>query len=148
MFTGIIEELGDVTAWERTGDAARITVHAPLAVSDASHGDSISVSGAAGPVVHPWYLLWGGVVLAATRLGRRSMEAMIWVSLFLVTYGVVDATLANGTWALGVTVAVWMLVRMLLQRRGTDPGDPTDLLDRNRDLRAVSRQRSTSSALG
>ncbi len=45
MFTGIIEELGDVTAWERTGDAARITVHAPLAVSDASHGDSISVSG-------------------------------------------------------------------------------------------------------
>lgn len=45
MFTGIIEELGEVTAWQPTADAARITVRAPLAVSDASHGDSISVSG-------------------------------------------------------------------------------------------------------
>lgn len=45
MFTGIIEELGEVLALERTADAARLTVRAPLAVSDASHGDSISVSG-------------------------------------------------------------------------------------------------------
>jgi riboflavin synthase len=45
MFTGIIEELGEVTAWQPTADAARITVRAPLAVSDARHGDSISVSG-------------------------------------------------------------------------------------------------------
>lgn len=45
MFTGIIEELGEVTAWQQDGDAARITVRAPLAVSDARHGDSISVSG-------------------------------------------------------------------------------------------------------
>ncbi|WP_285113950.1 riboflavin synthase [Leifsonia sp. fls2-241-R2A-40a] len=45
MFTGIIEELGEVTAVERTDDAARITVRGPLAVSDARHGDSISVSG-------------------------------------------------------------------------------------------------------
>ena len=45
MFTGIIEELGEVVAWERGADAARITVRAPLAVSDAKHGDSISVSG-------------------------------------------------------------------------------------------------------
>jgi len=45
MFTGIIEELGEVTAWTPSADAARITVRAPLAVSDAGHGDSISVSG-------------------------------------------------------------------------------------------------------
>jgi riboflavin synthase len=45
MFTGIIEELGEVTAWEATTDAARITIHAPLAASDATHGASISVSG-------------------------------------------------------------------------------------------------------
>ena len=45
MFTGIITELGSVTAWEATDDAARITVHAPLAAADAAHGDSISVSG-------------------------------------------------------------------------------------------------------
>jgi riboflavin synthase len=45
MFTGIIEELGEVVAWDTTSDAARVTVKAPLAVSDAKHGDSISVSG-------------------------------------------------------------------------------------------------------
>jgi len=45
MFTGIIEELGTVTDWAPHAGAARITVRAPLAVSDAKHGDSISVSG-------------------------------------------------------------------------------------------------------
>jgi len=45
MFTGIIEELGEVTAVDRGPDAARVTVRGPLAVSDARHGDSISVSG-------------------------------------------------------------------------------------------------------
>ncbi|MBB2975689.1 riboflavin synthase [Microbacterium endophyticum] len=45
MFTGIIEEVGTVTAVESSGDGVRLTVRAPLAVSDASHGDSIAVSG-------------------------------------------------------------------------------------------------------
>jgi riboflavin synthase len=45
MFTGIIEELGEVVAWERAGDSGRLTLRAPLAVSDAKHGDSISVDG-------------------------------------------------------------------------------------------------------
>ncbi|MET0480550.1 MAG: riboflavin synthase [Mycetocola sp.] len=45
MFTGIIEEIGEVTVVDRTPDAARITVRGPLAVTGAKHGDSISVSG-------------------------------------------------------------------------------------------------------
>jgi riboflavin synthase len=45
MFTGIIEELGEIVAWEPTADAARVTVKGPKAVEDAKHGDSISVSG-------------------------------------------------------------------------------------------------------
>jgi len=45
MFTGIIEEQGAVTAVTPSGDGVRVTVRAPLAVSDAGHGDSISVSG-------------------------------------------------------------------------------------------------------
>jgi riboflavin synthase len=45
MFTGIIQELGSVVAWDASADAARITVRAPLAAADAAHGDSISVSG-------------------------------------------------------------------------------------------------------
>lgn len=45
MFTGIVEEIGDVTAVEPSGDGVRLTVRAPKAVSDAGHGDSIAVSG-------------------------------------------------------------------------------------------------------
>lgn len=45
MFTGIIEEIGEVVAVEPSGDGVRITVRAPKAVSDAGHGDSIAVSG-------------------------------------------------------------------------------------------------------
>ncbi|MCU1552342.1 MAG: riboflavin synthase [Glaciihabitans sp.] len=49
MFTGIIEELGEVTAWVPTSDAARLTVRAPIAVSDAKHGDSILSAASASP---------------------------------------------------------------------------------------------------
>ena len=46
MFTGIIEERGRVVGWEHTADGgARLTVEAPIAASDARHGDSIAVSG-------------------------------------------------------------------------------------------------------
>lgn len=45
MFTGIIEEHGTVTAVAPSGDGVRLTVRAPLAVSDAHQGDSIAVSG-------------------------------------------------------------------------------------------------------
>ena len=45
MFTGIVEEIGAVTAVEPSGDGVRLTVHSPKTVSDAGHGDSISVSG-------------------------------------------------------------------------------------------------------
>lgn len=45
MFTGIIEEIGEITAVQPSGDGVRVTVRAPKAVSDAAHGDSISVSG-------------------------------------------------------------------------------------------------------
>ncbi|HXR45790.1 MAG TPA: riboflavin synthase [Pseudolysinimonas sp.] len=45
MFTGLIEEIGEVLAWDRSGDSARLTVRAPIASSDAQHGDSISVDG-------------------------------------------------------------------------------------------------------
>jgi riboflavin synthase len=52
MFTGIVEELGEVTAWQELADAARITVRGPLVTSDAGHGDSIAVNGVCLTVVH------------------------------------------------------------------------------------------------
>jgi riboflavin synthase len=45
VFTGIIEELGEVVDFAATAAGARLTVRAPGAVLDAAHGDSISVSG-------------------------------------------------------------------------------------------------------
>jgi riboflavin synthase len=45
MFTGIIEELGEITAIETLSDAARFTVRGPLVTSDATHGASIAVNG-------------------------------------------------------------------------------------------------------
>lgn len=45
MFTGIVEEIGEVLAVEPSGDGVRVRVRGPRAVSDAGHGDSISVSG-------------------------------------------------------------------------------------------------------
>ena len=45
MFTGIVEELGEVVALEKLGDAARLTVRGPLVTTSAASGDSIAVSG-------------------------------------------------------------------------------------------------------
>lgn len=45
MFTGIVEELGEVLAIEELADAARIVVRGPLVTEDARHGDSIAVNG-------------------------------------------------------------------------------------------------------
>ncbi|MBW4720960.1 riboflavin synthase [Saccharothrix obliqua] len=45
MFTGIVEELGEVVAVEDLPDAARVTIAGPLVTGDAKHGDSIAVNG-------------------------------------------------------------------------------------------------------
>jgi len=45
MFTGIVEELGEVVALEPAGDSALLTVRGPLVVSDAVRGASIAVNG-------------------------------------------------------------------------------------------------------
>jgi riboflavin synthase len=45
MFTGIIEDLGEVEAVERVGDFARVHVRTEKASEDAHNGDSIAVNG-------------------------------------------------------------------------------------------------------
>ncbi|MGQ7310696.1 riboflavin synthase [Microbacterium arabinogalactanolyticum] len=45
MFTGIIEEIGEIAGITPSGDGWRLTVRAPKAASDAVHGESIAVSG-------------------------------------------------------------------------------------------------------
>ncbi len=45
MFTGIVEELGEITAVEDLGDSARLVIRGPVVAVDARHGDSIAVNG-------------------------------------------------------------------------------------------------------
>ncbi len=45
MFTGIVEELGEVVNVEHLAEAARLTVRGPRVTADVAHGDSIAVNG-------------------------------------------------------------------------------------------------------
>jgi riboflavin synthase len=45
VFTGIVEELGEVTAIENLGDASRFRLRGPVVTEGAGHGDSIAVNG-------------------------------------------------------------------------------------------------------
>ncbi|MGW5345102.1 riboflavin synthase [Streptomyces sp. NPDC004050] len=45
MFTGIVEELGEVTAVEQLSEASRFRLRGPLVTDGAKHGDSIAVNG-------------------------------------------------------------------------------------------------------
>jgi riboflavin synthase len=45
MFTGIVEELGEVLTLDRDRESARITVQGPLVATDIGHGQSVAVNG-------------------------------------------------------------------------------------------------------
>ncbi|MEU8837744.1 riboflavin synthase [Streptomyces roseus] len=45
MFTGIVEELGEVTAVEELSEASRFRLRGPVVTDGAKHGDSIAVNG-------------------------------------------------------------------------------------------------------
>ena len=45
MFTGIVEELGQVVTLDRAAEPARLTIAGPAVTADARHGDSIAING-------------------------------------------------------------------------------------------------------
>lgn len=45
MFTGIVEELGEVVSLERLGDSARLRLRGALTTDGLGHGDSVAVNG-------------------------------------------------------------------------------------------------------
>lgn len=75
MFTGIVEELGEVVAVEELGDSSRLTVRGPLVTSDAGHGDSIAVNGVCLTVVTRQDGVFTADVMAET-LHRSSLAAL------------------------------------------------------------------------
>ena len=75
MFTGIVEELGEVTGVEEQTDAARLTIRGPQVVAGARHGDSIAVNGVCLTVVETDGTSFTADVMAET-LARSSLGAL------------------------------------------------------------------------
>lgn len=75
MFTGIVEELGEVTAVEKLGDSSRFRLRGPVVTEDAKHGDSIAVNGVCLTVVDFGDGEFTADVMAET-LNRSSLGAL------------------------------------------------------------------------
>ncbi|MFF7182555.1 riboflavin synthase [Streptomyces sp. NPDC008121] len=75
MFTGIVEELGEVTAVEQLEDASRFRLRGPLVTEGAKHGDSIAVNGVCLTVVEFGDGEFTADVMAET-LKRSSLGAL------------------------------------------------------------------------
>ncbi|MEL5954539.1 riboflavin synthase [Streptomyces sp. CLV115] len=75
MFTGIVEELGEVTAVEKLADASRFRLRGPVVTEGAKHGDSIAVNGVCLTVVDLGDGEFTADVMAET-LDRSSLGAL------------------------------------------------------------------------
>jgi riboflavin synthase len=75
VFTGIVEELGDVVAIEELGDASRFRLRGPVVTEGARHGDSIAVNGVCLTVVDFGDGEFTADVMAET-LDRSSLGAL------------------------------------------------------------------------
>ncbi|GGY74171.1 riboflavin synthase [Streptomyces omiyaensis] len=75
MFTGIVEELGEVVAVEQLQDASRFRLRGPLVTEGARHGDSIAVNGVCLTVVETGDGEFTADVMAETLL-RSSLGAL------------------------------------------------------------------------
>ena len=75
MFTGIVEELGEVTALTDLGDSVRLTLRGPTVVDGVRHGDSIAVNGVCLTVVDADEQTFTADVMRET-LDRSSLGAL------------------------------------------------------------------------
>ncbi|MFJ9812468.1 riboflavin synthase [Streptomyces sp. NPDC101158] len=75
MFTGIVEELGEVVAVEQLEDASRFRLRGPVVTEGARHGDSIAVNGVCLTVVEFGDGEFTADVMAET-LKRSSLGAL------------------------------------------------------------------------
>lgn len=126
IFEWIMVLLGMPRAWtlvpvplmQSVGGLLGVLTIAYLALRVAPRRPMAAASGAflalclGGPVIHPWYMLWGGVLLGATRVSRRWAQVSVWVTTFFVLYSTIDAAFSNGVWALGLTAAAWTVWRI------------------------------------
>lgn len=76
MFTGIVEELGEVVAVENLDDSSLLRLRGPLVTEGAKHGDSIAVNGVCLTVVETADGQFTADVMAET-LSRSSLGALV-----------------------------------------------------------------------
>ncbi len=78
MFTGIVEEMGEVLAVREDAEVVVFTVRGPTVTSDAGHGDSIAVNGVCLTVIDPDGATGGtfSVELVPETLERTSLGAV------------------------------------------------------------------------
>jgi riboflavin synthase len=75
MFTGIVEELGEVVEVIEDGDYSRVSISGPLVSADARHGDSIAVNGVCLTVTQTRDSVFTADVMAET-LKRSSLGVL------------------------------------------------------------------------
>lgn len=76
MFTGIVEETGEITARERDEDGLRLQITADTVASDLTHGQSVAVSGACLTVERFEPGAWFEVFLAAETVERTYFDEL------------------------------------------------------------------------
>lgn len=62
---------------------------------------------AGGPTVYPWYVVWGVLLLGATYTDRRVVQALCWVTGWLVAYSMLDVAVVNGASMVGIAAVTW-----------------------------------------
>lgn len=76
VFTGIVEELGEVVGKEDLSDSARLVIRGPVVTADARHGDSIAVNGVCLTVVEVLSDGQFSTDVMAETLDRSSLAAL------------------------------------------------------------------------
>jgi riboflavin synthase len=136
MFTGLVEELGTITALKPQGAAVELSLLAPLVASDASLGDSIAVNGCCLTVIRRegdvLAFEAGSETLSRTNLGRLQPNSRVnlerslrvgdrlgghYVSGHIDGLGTLDERREEGPWAF-----LWFRVPAALARQMASKG--------------------------
>lgn len=136
MFTGLVEELGTITALASQGTAVELSLRAPVVATDAAIGDSIAVNGCCLTVVRRDNDLLtfeaGSETLSRTNLGglrtgsRVNLERSLkvgdrlgghYVSGHIDGLGTLDRRREEGPWAF-----LWFRVPVELARQMASKG--------------------------
>lgn len=62
------------------------------------------------PTVYAWYVLWGVVLLGATRVDRRVLGGLVFVTGWLIGYTMMDMAFLNGAAMVGPAAVTWGVI--------------------------------------